>query len=106
MKSVVDNASDGEIVIIREAGRELRRVLNENPGKRIVAKVDVEGSEYDVVSSMEQEGILENIYAFVVETHNAREEELKKTLMAHGFSFFDHSTLAGLGMIYAFCARL
>lgn len=87
----------------RSASAEIHMILKKHKEKNIVLKIDCEGSEYLIFQDLVRTGILKDIYMVLMETHDGRENEIKKQLEDFNFCYFDNYTggFSGLGFIYA-----
>ena len=87
----------------RSAAHEIGSILKEHKKKRVVLKIDCEGSEYPIFQELKEKGILENIYMILMETHDGRENEIKQVLKDQGFLYFDNYVggFPKLGFLYA-----
>jgi FkbM family methyltransferase len=74
-------------------------------GLCIIAKIDCEGSEFPIFETLEQQGLLAEISAFMVEWHRGNwgktERDLIAPLLMHGFTVFDLTGKTGNGLFYA-----
>jgi FkbM family methyltransferase len=126
MQSEITNRGRSSIVIDRSAATRneieysdiqvvkatdvITNVLKENPGKRVIAKMDCEGSEYEILRDLNESGALHNLSAIVMEWHELPEEPeggdgLRKLLIHAGFDVCTPGRLqtrVGTGMILAF----
>ena len=97
-------------ITLKDAGAYLAPIIGRAraAGRRVIVKVDCEGSEFAVFESLERRGLLEQIAAFMVEWHAIFETRTQETLIAplraNGFLVFDRSAPVGNGFFYA--ARL
>jgi FkbM family methyltransferase len=91
---------------VRSAGPVIARILRDIGEGFLVCKLDCEGSEYDIVRSLADGGLLRKISVFMIEWHLRGPEKLKELLIANGFvclSFDEH--VETHGMLYAFGDR-
>ena len=95
--------NDKDIIKILDADEELSKVISECPEEVIVLKMDCEGSEYDILSSLEQGNSLPKIGIVIMETHDFKENKAIDFLSRSGFTVFHQfmGTAEGLGMVYA-----
>jgi len=74
-------------------------------GRRIVMKIDCEGSEFQIFDSLERAGLLDKITAVMVEWHRVFDGKSQHTLMEplrqRGFVTIDRSPRTGNGFFYA-----
>lgn len=87
----------------KSAGDEISAILKRHENGKIVLKVDCEGSEYPIFQDLKGKDILKNVYMILMETHDGREDEIKKILKAQGFVYFDNyiGGFMKLGFMYA-----
>lgn len=94
---------NAETIRIREAGKEIVRLIHNETDKCFIMKMDIEGSEYDCFENMEKYGLFEKLRIIVMETHDGRADELVDMLERHGFNVYSPyeggSTM--IGMLYA-----
>lgn len=88
---------------IKEAGEILKNIIEANKDKKIIMKIDCEGSEYNIFESMEKFQLIDKIDVFLMETHDGREQEIESYLKKYHFIYFNQylGGPAGLGMLYA-----
>lgn len=103
-----DDAGEVEVQLqMRDAAKMLEPIIAaaEANGRAVVAKIDCEGAEYAVFTSLEKAGLLERISLFVVEWHpvipGKYKDDLLDPLRARGFIVIDRSPLVGQGVFYA-----
>lgn len=94
-------------LVLKDAGRTLRPLVEraETDGLAVVVKLDCEGSEFPILRSLDEAGLIGRIDAFMVEWHAMFPEHTQETLLAplraHGFLVFDQSPPTGNGFFYA-----
>jgi FkbM family methyltransferase len=92
---------------LRNVSEVVMSVSEAFPGRKMILKLDCEGSEYGIVESLEEKGILGEFLAVVMEWHSvvATEEpgKLEKELVNCGFNTFMYrdENRPKTGMIYA-----
>jgi len=91
----------------RDAAEELGKLFDEYPDRRVVLKVDCEGSEYAVLRRLTETAMLDRIDLIMIECHRrAREHDpvdLKSSLRDHGFGCVHLQPNSGdISMLYAF----
>jgi FkbM family methyltransferase len=102
-------AASGEAVEVslRDAGTFLQPIIDaaHAAGRKVVVKVDCEGSEFPIFESLVANGLIPKITAFMVEWHAMfaakTQNHLIAPLRAAGFLVFDRSPPAGNGFFYA-----
>lgn len=90
-------------VEVRRASDALRPVLDSSSGS-IFVKMDCEGSEFSILSDLENSGLLSKINGLAMEWHSfaGNPETLEATLIRAGFSVFNrHEDNGELGLIMA-----
>ena len=73
-------------------------------GRRIIAKVDCEGSEFPIFEVLERRGLFEHVSALMVEWHRGGSKtqyDLLQPLLQRGFVAFDLTPQSGNGFFYA-----
>lgn len=81
----------------------VRRIKEKHCNRKIIMKIDCEGSEYLIFEELVKSDILKDVYMILMETHDGRENEIKQHLKNNGFLYFDNY-LGGfpqLGYLYA-----
>ncbi|MDO6413686.1 FkbM family methyltransferase [Sphingomonas sp. BIUV-7] len=92
---------------LRDAGPLLAPLIEDAIGRglEVILKVDCEGSEFAVFESLQRNGLLGKIRAFLVEWHSMFDGKTQETLLAPlrqaGFLVFDRSPPVGNGFFYA-----
>lgn len=84
----------------RKAGDVVGEIIKENPERRIVLKVDTEGSEFPIFESLEKAGLLKEIDTIAMEYHDDPAPILDM-LKKNQFRYVLNGRLT-VGMIYAF----
>ncbi len=90
-----------EKVQLIDAADEIKKIISDNPGRKIVLKMDCEGSEYPIMEELEQEGLLEKVSVIMMEWHYKGADILKERLKRSGFTFFGFNINESYGTIYA-----
>lgn len=87
----------------KSAGDEISAILKRHENEKIVLKMDCEGSEYPIFQDLKEKDILKDVCMILMETHDGREDEIKKILKDQGFVYFDNyiGGFMKLGFIYA-----
>ena len=86
-------------IVSRKASTEIKKIITENPGKRIILKIDVEGSEFPIFESLKETDVLSNIDVIMLEYHKMP-EPINEILSSYGFKFFVIGRW-NFGMIFA-----
>ena len=68
---------------------------------QIILKVDCEGSEYDILESMDCSNLLAKCSVVIMETHDGRQSEAQSMLVKNGFVWFWQKHTKTLGFLYA-----
>ncbi len=95
------------VISIRNAATTLRPIIEaaKARGRNVIVKVDCEGSEFPIFATLDTNGFLDNISAFMVEWHRLdwrkTQQDLMAPLLHRGFLVFDLSPRAGNGFFYA-----
>jgi FkbM family methyltransferase len=90
-------------VTIKSTSEVVREVKQFHPNKKIVLKLDCEGSEYEIIRHLETTGTLKEIDCLLIEWHYRGSAEISHTLTRHGFTVFTPNLKASIpvGYIYA-----
>ena len=93
----------------RDVAAELSKLCNEYPYRRVVLKVDCEGSEYAILGHLAERAMLDRIDLMMIECHRrAREHDpaaLRASLSTHGFGCVHlQPDSPDMSMLYAFKA--
>jgi FkbM family methyltransferase len=92
-----------EAVEIRAVVPVLKELLTEAGNRDFVCKIDCEGAEYEIISCLAAEDLLRPVSAFLIEWHLHGPQEIKKVLVAAGFSCLSlDEDSDSHGMLYAF----
>lgn len=79
---------NGQVVELKEAGKEIDRIMNLEPGAAYVIKIDCEGAEYDIIPSLVKWNVLDRVRLIIMETHDGREDELAGLIAGQGFTVY------------------
>ena len=94
-----------------DAAKAFEKIITdaEQAGQAVIAKIDCEGGEFDIIERLSQAKLLPRITAMMVEWHRVfkgrTQAELIAPLKAAGFLVFDRSGDHGNGFFYAVRAR-
>ena len=85
-EAVTADPGEGSAVtaVIKEAGPEILRIMNENPGASFAMKIDCEGAEYEIIPNLIKHGVLKKIDIVVMETHYGREDDMVDAFSKEG----------------------
>jgi FkbM family methyltransferase len=111
LHGIAGHAMDGKATVVKRkvrvesAATELQAILERQPAMPLVAKIDCEGAEYQIMAVLEKMNLLAKIDAFLIEWHEKGPEEIQNRLIAagHGVWLRTHPG-ANHGMIYS-CRR-
>lgn len=82
---------------------EMRRIISENGGRKIVVKMDCEGEEYPIFRSVKDQDIFEHFYMMIIEWHLKSPDEILEVLTKNNFKILSlQKADQTSGMIYAF----
>lgn len=82
---VRSNISSVEDVRIVDAANMLNVLMEEYPSRPVIAKVDCEGSEYEIIERLAEADMLRLLYAMIVEWHGHGSTSLVHALCDSGF---------------------
>ena len=96
---------------MRDAAITLGPIIDRAIGKglKVVAKIDCEGSEFEVFDVLEASGYLAKLSALLVEWHRISgvktQADLISPLLKHGFIVFDRTNRQEYGNGFFYAAR-
>ena len=85
---------------IKDAGKIISDIMNENKDSNFVLKMDVEGSEYKILPRLLQEQLLDKVYAILMEYHGDS-DTIEEMLVRQGFTVFALGESKAIGCLYA-----
>lgn len=77
-----------ESIEIRDASDSLKDILNTNKDKQIILKCDTEGSEFEIIESLNKSGLLKQIDVILMEHHFKSPKSIEKALVQNNFVVF------------------
>jgi len=83
-----DSADNGQAAELREAGREIDRIMRLEPDAGYVIKIDCEGAEYDIIPNLVKWNVLDRVSLIIMETHDGREDEIVGLIAGQGFTVY------------------
>ena len=84
-----------------DAGKEIEKILAENPGKRFILKIDCEGSEYRIFERLDELGLVGRFSIIMLEWHYMGSFKLEEYLKKEAYTFFSFRKNDVMGLIYA-----
>ncbi|HAF25827.1 MAG TPA: hypothetical protein DCG85_00785 [Lachnospiraceae bacterium] len=84
-KIVDDHAEEAEL---KEAGTELKKIIESDPNAEYVIKMDCEGAEYTIIPNLLKHDVLSHIRLIIMETHDEREDEIADLIAGQGFTVY------------------
>jgi FkbM family methyltransferase len=90
-----------ERIELLPAGEVLTSIIADYPGHSVVAKIDCEGSEYEILRCLYEKRLLEKISIIMLEWHIHGPGELQAMLHDSGFSTYAFPLGPATGMLYA-----
>lgn len=88
-------------IIIKKSSEILKEILITHPNDNIVLKLDIEGSEYDVLEDLINADLLKYISIIVVEWHFKGYENITKQLEQNNFIWFNEKFMHNVGLLRA-----
>jgi FkbM family methyltransferase len=98
----LDETLTVEHIKLQPADDVLRSILADYPDHSVVAKIDCEGSEYEIVRCLHEHRLLQEISIIMMEWHDRGPGELLAMLHDSGFSTYSFPLGSLTGMLYAF----
>lgn len=89
-------------VIIKNASNELLPIIQANLSRKVILKVDCEGSEYEIFETLNETKLLQKFDVVMMEWHDRGPKELLEILSANGFQSFSKNLSPISGIIYAY----
>ncbi len=81
-----ENNTTKETVVVRDAAKELRPVLQEHKNKHIIVKCDCEGAEFEIFERLDEENLIGNMDVILLEYHYNNPDGLVGLLTKNGFA--------------------
>lgn len=91
-----------EQIKIKSTYKVISNIINHDPQKNYIIKIDTEGAEYDILKSLFYHGLIKNIKAILLEWHFKGSQEIEEELSKHGFKMISTLSSKNAGLIYAF----
>jgi FkbM family methyltransferase len=93
-------------VTVRGAAAAFESLLAAEPALPLVAKIDCEGAEYQIIDALAEAGLLEKVDAFLIEWHGRGDAPIREKLLAAGHAVWPRAHPgANHGMIYSSLRR-
>lgn len=89
-------------ITVKNSSEVLKDIIQKYPDKNIVLKIDVEGGEYDIVESLDKEGVFSQIKAVFIEWHYKGFQDIAAVLEKYGFVWFHERFDRDFGLIRAY----
>lgn len=93
-----------EAVEIKDASEVLKEIFEENLDKKIILKCDTEGSEFEIIESLDKSGLLKKIDIILMEYHFKSPKIIEEALIKNHFVVFykdGYSEKIPVSMLYA-----
>ncbi len=92
-----------ELVIIKDAAKEIASILEKNENKYVIVKCDCEGAEFEIFERLNEENIVNKIDVVIMEYHFEKPDGLINILMENDFAvqIKNDSEKSKTGYIYA-----
>jgi len=95
-----------ESLHMEDAPSILGAIRSSHPGLPVIAKVDCEGAEYEIIEALRRSGDLQTLHALIIEWHNRGPEPLRRCLIDAGFTVLTPDREGDTwGRLYAVGAR-
>lgn len=104
MSLVRNNAGESrEKVQIKDAAEVLASIIEkeQEEGRKILCKMDCEGSEYDVFDSMDKQGLIDQVDVYLIEWHYRDDDSLVDCLTKYGYTVMKSYDYGAFGKIIA-----
>ncbi len=101
-KSLENKSLPTEEISLKPISEELNSIISQHPDMDIIAKIDCEGSEYEIFDSLVAKGQLNQIKVIMMEWHYKGPDKLADYLRQAGFAIFSRlPRSSNIGAIYA-----
>ncbi len=101
-KNLENQSLPKEEISLKPISEELSSIISQHPDMDIIAKIDCEGSEYEIFDSLAAKGQLNQIKIIMMEWHRKGPDELADYLRQAGFAIFSRlPRSSNIGAIYA-----
>jgi FkbM family methyltransferase len=92
-----------EVVVVKDAAREIIPILEENKNRHVIIKCDCEGAEFEIFERFNEEKIVDKIDIVLMEFHFEKPDRLVNILTESGFAVQvkPGSSKSRTGYIYA-----
>ena len=104
MSLVRNNAGESrEKVQLKDAAEVLASIIKkeQEEGRKILCKMDCEGSEYDVFDSMDKQGLIDQVDVYLIEWHYRDDDSLVDCLTKYGYTVMKSYDYGAFGKIIA-----
>ena len=92
-----------EKIKIKPVAHEVVRARRDFPNHSVVLKIDTEGSEFEIIESLNKEKLLDQIDVILLEWHEKSPQLIIEALLESGFVIFNKNNFnSHVGMLYAF----
>jgi FkbM family methyltransferase len=90
-------------VEVRSIIAEVKKIKQDNPGKKFLLKLDCEGAEYGIMKELENHNMVNDFDVFMIEFHYKGKKELADILNNNSFYFMSPCSdeVNTFGMLYA-----
>lgn len=102
MKKNKQESLQKEEILIKSASEVFSHIFNQYPDVDFMAKIDCEGSEYNILQSLEENNLLGRFKIIIMEWHEKGPDKLVEYLTKANFTIFSRRPKSKtIGMIYA-----
>ncbi len=104
MSLVWNNVGESRVKVqLRDAAEVLTPIIEKERSlkRKILCKMDCEGSEFDVFDSMDRKGLIDKIDVYLIEWHYHDDDRLISCLSKHGYTVMKSYDYGAFGKITA-----
>lgn len=99
---ISDGPTFSDILEIKNASKEVNKILNDRPQDNFVIKLDAEGAEYKIIKDLFRHRLNSRIIGIIIEWHKNGPDEIENYLLKEDFKLYSSTLKQNTGLIYAF----